>query len=99
MEFPVYSDDIKNIIKELKNTKEEIRKAKEHYENLKKVYEEVSKTLERKKKKSNLSRKICSSCHQDLSEEEIKYRQVYCDECCSNDSCLDRHFSDDESMN
>lgn len=93
MEFPEYSDEVK----ELKNIKEELKKAKEHYENLKKVYEEVSKNLERKKKKSNLSRKICSSCYQNLSDEEIKYRQIYCDECCSRDSCLD-NFSDDGSI-
>lgn len=91
MEYPDY---IKIQLKELENTKNEMRHLKNQYEYLEKVYEEVSKDIDRKKKKYNFSNKKCSNCYQDLTRQELEYKNIFCDECCSNDSCLDSHLYD-----
>lgn len=85
---PDYPKEITNEEQQLKQLKQEMKMLYNEYEYKKAIYALRSKKLWKRKKKILFSQKVCASCNYPLSEENIKYHQVYCDECCSNDSCL-----------
>ena len=50
---------------------------------------EKNKSYHSEKKKYYFEKGLCGSCYYKLSDDDIKYKTIYCKECCENDSVLD----------
>lgn len=83
----MYKDEIlKGEIQCLENNKKELL-IQLHLLNLKLT--EKNNIYYENKKKFYFEKGLCSSCESELSEDDIKYKIIYCEECRENDSVLD----------
>ena len=81
-------------IKELSKLRRKYKETLNHYTEL---LDKKNKLLDKLRIKKFFESKKCSSCYQDLSEEDCKNNIIYCEECRDTDSVLNFNCNYPES--